>query len=116
MFKPIQVPKQKKLVQYFNSYGLNILLKPSKKRDRFVNEMKVSDAYKPELRDLYLLHQYTLKYRRTTRPAARGQNGLRMALRRPPAEGRRRRFCLFVCLLFPLCVSCGRSRARAIAN
>tara|TARA_B100000123_G_scaffold271781_1_gene252473 strand:- start:758 stop:1540 length:783 start_codon:yes stop_codon:yes gene_type:complete len=66
MFKPIQVPKQKKLVQYFNSYGLNILLKPSKKRDRFVNEMKVSDAYKPELRDLYLLHQYTLKYRRTT--------------------------------------------------
>ena len=31
MFKPIQVPKQKKLVQYFNSYGLNILLKPSKK-------------------------------------------------------------------------------------
>ena len=28
--------------------------------------MKVSDAYKPELKDLYLLHQYTLKYRRTT--------------------------------------------------
>ena len=28
--------------------------------------MQVSEAYKPELNDLYLLHQYILKYKRTT--------------------------------------------------
>lgn len=65
-FKPITVPNKKKLIQYFKYHGLEVLIKSSQKKDRSVNQMHVKEIYKPELNDLFLLHQYTLRYKRTT--------------------------------------------------
>ncbi len=65
-FSLIKVPSQKEIIKYFKKHGLENLIKPSFSRDRKVNEMHVKEIYKPELNDLYLLHQYTLKYKRTT--------------------------------------------------
>ena len=65
-FKAIKLPSKKKIINYFKSHKLDFFIKPSKKRNKKVNEMQVSEAYKPELNDLYLLHQYILKYKRTT--------------------------------------------------
>mgnify|MGYP001221065080 FL=1 len=65
-FSPIKVPSKKNLKKYFIDNNLGFLVKPSEKCDRLVNEMHVKEIYKPELNDLYLLHQYTLKYKRTT--------------------------------------------------
>ncbi len=65
-FKPIKIPSKSNLEKYFKFYALGSFIRPSKKKDREVNQMHVDEIYKPELDDLYLLHQYTLRYKRTT--------------------------------------------------
>lgn len=67
--KNIKFPKKKSLKEiesFFKKKDLNELVKFSKLPNKKVNEIIVSDPYKPELSDLYRLYQFTVLNKRTT--------------------------------------------------
>ena len=66
-FKPLIVKKKKQeLYQYFIDHGLIEILKNKNFKKRKVNEMKDIMPYQPELDELYLLHNYIIKFKRMT--------------------------------------------------
>ena len=58
---------EKYIEKFFIKKNLKILVELSKKKKPSVNQLIVSDPYIPELKDLYLLYNYVLINKRTTR-------------------------------------------------
>ena len=68
MFK-IKNPKKislKRIKKFFISLGLIEMVKESISPELKVNEMKVNNPYKPDLRDLYRLYFFIIYNKRTT--------------------------------------------------
>jgi hypothetical protein len=51
---------------YFLKFGLNEIFPKKNFKTRSINQMKAKHPYEPELEDLYLLHNYIIKYKRMT--------------------------------------------------
>lgn len=67
--KQVKFPKKlslKKIEKFFLKKGLKELIKLSKGPNQKVNEMILSNPYKPELDDLYRLYQFIVLNKRTT--------------------------------------------------
>ena len=62
----IDVPPYEQLASYFESLGLSSLVEGSKAPPKGVNEMILELPFRPELSDLYRLHQIVIQTRRTT--------------------------------------------------
>ena len=65
----IKFPKklgQKELENFFKKKGLTEIIRLSKSPEMKVNEMIISNPYKPELEDLYRLYQFIILNKRTT--------------------------------------------------
>lgn len=65
----IKIPKNKNdkfIEKFFIQKNLKIIVDLSKKNKPSVNEMVLSEAYMPDLKDLYRLYQYVLLNKRTT--------------------------------------------------
>lgn len=60
------IPSENSLKKYFLKHGLNLVVDSSNKPNRSVNEMVVDEPYKPELKDLYILHKLINETKRTT--------------------------------------------------
>ncbi len=52
--------------KYFKKFGLEEIFKKNNFKKRTINQMKVLYPYEPELDDLYLLHNYIIKFKRMT--------------------------------------------------
>ncbi len=52
--------------KYFLKFGLKEIFEKKNYKKRSINEMKVKVPYEPELDDLFLLHNYIIKYKRMT--------------------------------------------------
>ena len=66
-FKPLFVKKNISFFKkYFIHFGLQEILNKKNFKSRGVNEMEDSVVYQPELDDLYLLHNYIIKFNRMT--------------------------------------------------
>tara|TARA_B100001540_G_C15805481_1_gene641895 strand:+ start:745 stop:1530 length:786 start_codon:yes stop_codon:yes gene_type:complete len=66
-FKILNINKKYNFFEnYFKSFGLGGILADKNFYKRSINEMNVKSAYEPELDDLYLLHNYIIKYKRMT--------------------------------------------------
>ena len=66
-FKTLSIKKNQFFFKkYFEKYGLGQILDKKNFKKRLINEMEDDIPYEPELSDLYLLHQYILKFRRMT--------------------------------------------------
>lgn len=65
----LKFPKKisaKSIEKFFISKGLSHIVKKSKSPDLDVNNMNVSETFKPELLDLYRLYQFAVLNKRTT--------------------------------------------------
>ncbi len=52
--------------KYFKKFGLEEIFKKDNFKKRTINQMKVLYPYEPELDDLFLLHNYIIKFKRMT--------------------------------------------------
>ena len=69
MKKFCKIPRaisHQKLINFFNNENLKVIIDSSKGKDLNINDMKVSNPYKPQLKDLYSLYQIVFLNKRTT--------------------------------------------------
>ena len=66
-FKPlITKKKNKELKDYLKRYNLNDIFKKQNFKVRKINQMEDDKSFQPELDELFLLHNYIIKYKRMT--------------------------------------------------
>jgi len=69
MKKFCKIPKaisHQKLINFFNNENLKLIIDSSKGKDLNINDMKVQNPYKAQLKDLYSLYQIVFLNKRTT--------------------------------------------------